>query len=136
MSIHIKIHRIIFYLADVSPDLPSPFFVFFSGFSHQGSRLATADFLSPFGPIFCILLHHFSHYHVLSHISSILSNRASCVLDNSGCVISFTRPSIYSCPCVSSLLLLLPSILTCSAFLLFHSIQIPFFLLYGQSMTA
>ena len=31
------------------------------------SRVVTADFPSPFVPIFCILLHHFSHCNVLSH---------------------------------------------------------------------
>ena len=31
------------------------------------SRVAPADFPSPFGPIFCILLRHFNHCHVLFH---------------------------------------------------------------------
>ena len=31
------------------------------------SRVATAEFPSPFGPIFCILLRHFSHWHIISH---------------------------------------------------------------------
>ena len=32
------------------------------------SGVATVDLPSPFGPMFCILLRHFSHYHVLSHL--------------------------------------------------------------------
>ena len=37
-----------------------------SSFVFSHSRFATADFSSPFDPIFCILLHHFNHCHVLS----------------------------------------------------------------------
>ena len=32
------------------------------------SGVATADFQSPFAPIFCILFHHFNHCHVLSRL--------------------------------------------------------------------
>ena len=39
------------------------------GFSRQ--RISTADFPSPSGPTFCILLHHFNHCHVLSQAASI-----------------------------------------------------------------
>ena len=41
--------------------------MFFFFFPLVSSRVAAADFPSPFIPIFCILLRHFNRCHVLSH---------------------------------------------------------------------
>ena len=43
------------------------YFPFLFFFRLLPSRVATADFPCPFGPIFCILLRHFNHCHVLFH---------------------------------------------------------------------
>ena len=43
------------------------FFRYAFVFRLLSSGLATADFPSSFGPIFCILLRHFNHCHAVSH---------------------------------------------------------------------